>query len=57
MNENEKVVMSNINFAINNELKKEFKMLLIKQEKSVSEVLSSLVEKYIEESQNEETIN
>lgn len=54
MNENEKVVMSNINFAINNELKKEFKMLLIKQEKSVSEVLSSLVEKYIEESKNEE---
>ena len=57
MQENEKVKMNNINFAISNELKKEFKMLLIKQEKSVSEVLSSLVEKYIEESQNEETIN
>ncbi len=54
MNENEKVVMSNINFAINNELKKEFKMLLIKQEKSVSEVLVRLVERYIDENKNED---
>ena len=57
MNENEKDKLEHINFVISDNLKTEFKILLLRQKKNISEVLVSLVERYIEENQTEETIN
>lgn len=57
MQENEKDKLEHINFVISDNLKTEFKILLLRQKKNISEVLVSLVERYIEENQTEETIN
>ncbi len=42
----------NINFIIDDELKTEFKILLLRRKKNMSAVLNELIKKYIEESKN-----
>lgn len=57
MNENvekEKANLDHINFVITDELKTEFKILLLRQKKNISEVLSGLVRDYVEKYKNGE---
>ena len=46
--EKEKANLDHINFVITDELKTEFKILLLRQKKNISEVLSGLVAEYVE---------
>jgi hypothetical protein len=57
MNENvekEKTITEHINFVISDKLKTEFKILLLRQKKNISEVLSGLVNEYVEKYKNNE---
>ena len=54
MQENEKAKLEHINFVISDNLKTEFKILLLRQKKNISEVLVGLVERYIDENKNED---
>ncbi|MHB8282677.1 MAG: hypothetical protein ACYDDE_07730 [bacterium] len=49
-NKNKKI--EHINFIIDDELKTEFKILLLRRKKNMSAVLNELIKKYIEESKN-----
>ncbi|MHB1680018.1 MAG: hypothetical protein ACYCTB_05845 [bacterium] len=44
--------VEHINFIISDELKTEFKFLLLRQKKNMTEVLNELIKKYIEENKN-----
>ena len=44
--------VEHINFIIDDELKTEFKILLLRRKKNMSAVLNELIKKYIEESKN-----
>jgi hypothetical protein len=54
--ENEKAITDHINFVIDKELKTEFKITLLRQDKNISEVLSGLVEEYVKKYQDGESI-